>query len=70
MEFKHKKTGEVISLSRTRINFNPDGSTYLSDPSNTYKSLDTDYDVVEDGDSVSDKVVKVKKASTDGRGLR
>ena len=72
--YKHKQTGDVITVNRLRIYIGKNGcSTYETDANNTNINLTRDYDKVveEEEDTPKDfSGVRAKSAPKDGGKLR
>ena len=69
--YKHKETGEEITVSRLRIYVHDDGTTRESDANNTNIDLTNDYELVKDEDDVKGfSGVRAKANPRDSRKLR
>jgi len=64
IRFKHKETGEIISINRVRTYVNNDGTRYNVDPTHKYELSDYE-EIKEDTDFGS---ILCTKAPNDRRG--
>ena len=74
MKYKHKQTGEIITVSNIRININDVTlETWESDANNSNVNLSRDYEMVADENDETPtnfSAVRAKAAAKDGGKLR